>query len=124
MAKANLVNKKVSMGHRDIIKFQLMTHCFMKDIRLSNNELDCLTLLGALGEQELSSFCNMTVDEKIFKTAQTVRNFLTKATKKNYMLVKKDGSTKKKIRLTEELNIQTQGNIVLDFKIFYVTQEQ
>jgi hypothetical protein len=122
MAQANLVHKKVQMGHRDIIKYQLITHCFMNKVQLSSNELDCLTLLGAYGEHELSEFCNVAVTEKIFKTSQTVRNFLTKAC--NAKLVLKDGTNKKKISLVKELNIQTTGNIVLDFKIFHVTQEQ
>ena len=123
MAKANLVQKKVRMGQRDIIKYQLITYCFMNDIRLSNNELDCLTLFGAFVESELAEFCNLAVEEKIFKTAQTVRNFLTKAERK-MNLIYKDGTNKKKIRLHDDLKIQTQGNIVLDFKIFHVTQEQ
>jgi len=123
MAKANLVQKKVRMGQRDIIKYQLITHCFINDIRLSNNELDCLTLLGVFVESELAEFCNLAVEEKIFKTAQTVRNFLTKAERK-MNLIYKDGTNKKKIGLHDDLKIQTQGNIVLDFKIFHVTQEQ
>ena len=123
MAKANLVQKKVRMNQRDIIKYQLITHCFMNDIRLSNNELDCLTLLGAFYETELAEFCNLAVQEKIFKTPQTVRNFLTKAERK-MNLIYKNGNNKKKIGLNTNLNIQTQGNIVLDFKVFYVTQEQ
>jgi hypothetical protein len=120
MAQANLVSKKVRMGHRDIIKYQLVTHCFINDIQLSSNELDCLALLGAYGEHELSEFCNVTVTEKIFKTAQTVRNFLTKAGK--VKLVNKDGTNKKRISLTDDLKIQTEGNIVLDFKVVYVTE--
>lgn len=123
MAKANLVQKKVRMGQRDIIKYQLITYCFMNDIRLSNNELDCLTLLGVFVESELAEFCNLAVEEKIFKTPQTVRNFLTKAERK-MNLIYKDGTNKKKIGLHDDLKIQTQGNIVLDFKIFHVTQEQ
>jgi len=123
MAKANLVQKKVRMNQRDIIKYQLITYCFMNDIRLSNNELDCLTLLGVFVESELAEFCNLAVEEKIFKTAQTVRNFLTKAERK-MNLIYKDGTNKKKIGLNDDLKIQTQGNIVLDFKIFHVTQEQ
>lgn len=121
MAKANLVQKKVRMDHRDIVKYQLLTHCFMKDIQLSNNELDCLTLLGVFGDFELTDFCNVAVEEKIFKTAQTVRNFLTKAQK--LKLVYKQGANKKRVSLVKDLDIQTKGNIVLDFKIFYVTQE-
>lgn len=111
------------MGQRDIIKYQLITYCFMNDIRLSNNELDCLTLLGVFVESELAEFCNLAVEEKIFKTPQTVRNFLTKAERK-MNLIYKDGTNKKKIGLHDDLKIQTQGNIVLDFKIFHVTQEQ
>ena len=97
MAQANLVTKKVQMGHRDIIKYQLLTYCFMHDIKLSGNELECLTLLGASGSYELAEFCNITVDEKIFKTGQTVRNFLSKAGK--LKLVLKEGSTKKQIKI-------------------------
>jgi hypothetical protein len=123
MAQANLVKKKVRMGHRDIIKYQLVTYCFTNQIQLSSNELSCLALLGAYGECELAEFCNSTVEEKIFKTSQTVRNFLTKACK--LKLVKKDGSNKKRISLSPKLQVQTTGNIVLDFKLFYiVTKEQ
>lgn len=122
MAQANLVTKKVRMGHRDVIKYQLMTYCFIHDLQLSSNELSCLTLLGAYGECDLSKFCDSAVEEKIFKTPQTVRNFLTKASKMK--LVRKHGSSKKKINLNEELQVQTEGNIVLDYKMIYVTQEQ
>lgn len=120
MAQANYVQKKVQMEHRDIIKFQLLTYGFMKGVQLSSNELDCLTLLGAYGEHELSEFCNVAVDEKIFKTAQTVRNFFTKAGKLN--LVTKRGTNKKKISLNTKMEIQTEGNIILEFMIFHVTQ--
>jgi hypothetical protein len=121
MAEANLVTKKVMMGYNDIIKYQIMTYCFINKIQLSNNEMNCLALLGAYGECELSEFCNSTVSENIFKTAQTVRNFLTKACK--LKLVTKLGTNKKKIHLVEDLKIQTEGNIILDFKIFYVTKK-
>jgi hypothetical protein len=121
MAKANLVSKKARMGHRDIIKYQIITYCFMQDVQLSSNELDCLALLGAYKEHELSEFCNAAVEENIFKTPQTVRNFLTKACKLH--LVEKEGGNKKKISLKQDLNIQVDGNIVLDYKIVYATQE-
>src|SRR6056297_3483326 len=106
MPKVNLVEKKVYIGHRDIIKYQIMTYCFMNNIQLSNNELDCLTLLGAYGKHDLSEFCNAAVDEKIFKTPQTVRNFLTKASKKLHLVIK-EGTNKKKISLNDKMKIQT-----------------
>lgn len=122
MAQANVVQKKARMGHRDIIKYQIMTHCFMKDIPLSEAGLDCLTLLAAYGTYNLAEFCNTVVDEKIFKTTQTVRNFLTQA--ENTGLVSKNGTTKKTVALRDDLKIQTEGNIVLDFRMIYVTEEQ
>jgi len=120
MAKANLVEKKVVMPHRDVIKFQLVTHCFIENVQASDSELDCLTLLGAYGECELADFCNSAVEEKIFKTSQTVRNFLTKAEKAK--LVIKEGTSRKKIKLNPDLNVQTEGNIILDYKVYYVAQ--
>ena len=121
MAQVNVVQKKVIMSQEDIIKYQLMTYCFLNDIQFSNNELDCLTLLGVVGEQELSIFCNTVVDKKIFKTSQTVRNFLTKG--ENTKIIKKEGTNKKKIVLNQELNILTSGNILLNMKIVYVTEK-
>lgn len=121
MAQVKLVQKRMKMSHRDIIKFQIITHCFINDIQFSNNELECLTLLGAFGQYELAEFCNIAVEEKIFKTSQTVRNFLTKAGNMN--LVGKEGTNKKRIFLKEELAIQTEGNIVLDMKIVYAAQK-
>jgi hypothetical protein len=122
MAKANVVDKKVMMSHRDIIKYQLITQCFINNVQTSDSELDCLTLLGAYGECELADFCNTAVDEGIFKTSQTVRNFLTKAEKSK--LVLKMGTSRKKIQLNPELNVQTKGNIVLDYKIYYIVTEE
>lgn len=123
MAKANLVEKRVQMGHRDIIKYQLITQCFINQTQLSDSELDCLTLLGAYGECELADFCNSAVDEGIFKTPQTVRNFLTKAEKKGKLILKKGGS-RKKIQLNPNLKVQTIGTIVLDYKIVHVATQE
>ena len=121
MAKVNLVQKKARMGQREIIKYQLLTHCFLNDVQLSNNELDCLTLLGLYAESELAEFCKIAVDENIFKHSQTVRNFLTKAGQ--LKLILKQGTMKKIILLNPDLKIQATGNILLDYKMVYAAQE-
>jgi hypothetical protein len=122
MPKANVVEKRVRMSRRDIIRYQLMTYAFINSISYSEAELDCLTLLGVCGEIDLSDFCNFVVDENIFKVSQTARNFLTKAEKMK--LIDKIGTSRKKIRIKDDLKVQTTGNIVLDFKIIYIdTQE-
>ncbi len=122
MPKANIVEKRARMSKRDIIKYQILTHSFINSVSYSQAEIDCLTLLGVCGEIDLSEFCNYVVDENIFKVSQTARNFLTKAEKMN--IIEKKGTSRKKIRLKQDLKIQTTGNIVLDFKFLYVdTQE-
>jgi hypothetical protein len=35
-------------------------------------------------------------------------------------LIDKNGKSRKKIKLSHTLNTQTQGNIVLNYKLFYV----
>ena len=125
MANANLVKKRVRMGYRDIIKFQLITESYIKRIHITDSELDCLALLGAYGEYELADFCNAIVDEKIFSNPQTVRNFLNKAEKSQLVLKNAvKGSNRKKIKLNPSFNIQTEGNIVLDYTIAYVAQKE
>ena len=122
MAKVTVVNKKIRfVKHVDIVKFQILTHCYINKITLSNSELDCLTLLTLSGKQGLSEFCNVVVDEKIFKTSQTVRNFLTKAV--SLSLVIKEGSIKKTITVNSNLQIQMNGNLLLNYTFAYVAQE-
>lgn len=122
MAKALVSRRKIQMGIKEIIKFQLINYCFVHNISCSDAELDCLTLLGLYGECELAEFCNSAVDEEIFKVPQTVRNFLTKAQKLKF--VEKNGTSRKKIKLHKDLNMLCEGNIVLDYKIYHLSQNQ
>ena len=98
----------------DIVKFQILTHCYLNKIQVSDADLNCLTLLAINGEQELTQFCNIVHIEEIFRSTQTVRNALTKAEKKNLIL--KEGKSKKRIAINPSLKIQTTGNILLDYK--------
>lgn len=122
MALVNQVDKRVRMSRWDIVKYQLMTHCYLTKIQVSDNDLECLTFLAINGEQELTSFCNRAHDEKIFSSTQSVRNCLTKAEKKN--LIKKEGKNKKKIYINPDLNVHARGNILLDFKFLSVETNQ
>ena len=99
-----------------IVKFQILTHCYVNNITLSDSDLNCLTLLSFNQPIELTHFCyDASADEeKIFKSSQTVRNSLNKAEKNN--LIIKDNSNKKLIQLNPILKIQTKGKILLDYK--------
>jgi len=116
MALVNQVQKKVRMPKWDIVKFQILTHCYIKRITMSDSDLDCLTLLSFNQPIELSNFCLDASSEEdwIFKSPQTVRNSINKAEKIG--LVVKDTSTKKLVMLNPDLKIQTEGIILLDYK--------
>ena len=118
MALVNQVDKRVRMSRWDIIKYQLLTHCYLYNIIVSENDLNCLTLLAIEGEAELTSFCNKAHGENIFSSIQSVRNCLTKVEKKN--LIKKEGKNKKKIYLNPDLKVYSTGNILLDFKFLSI----
>jgi hypothetical protein len=116
MALVNQVQKRVKMPKWDIVKFQILTHCYINRITMSESDLDCLTLLSFNEPIELSNFCLDASSEEdwIFKSPQTVRNSVNKAEKNG--LIVKDTTNKKVITLNPNLKIQTEGVILLDFK--------
>jgi|TARA_R100000084_G_scaffold109169_1_gene74381 hypothetical protein len=115
MALVNKVDKRIKVTVNDAIEYQIMTHCFFNNIQISNSDLKCLTQLAKDGETELTLFCKNIAVVDIFKSPQSARNAITKAAKKN--LITKKGKNKKTICISKELNIQTDGTILLDFKI-------
>jgi hypothetical protein len=116
MAIVNQVQKRVRMPKWDVVKFQILTHCYVNRINLSDSDLNCLTLLSFNEPIELTHFCYdaSSEEEPIFKSPQTVRNCINKAEKTN--LVVKDEENKKLIRINPSLKIQTTGTILLDYK--------
>jgi hypothetical protein len=116
MALVNQVQKRVRMPKWEIVKFQILTHCYINRIAMSESDLNCLTLLSFNQPIELTHFCydTSTDEDWIFKSQQTVRNCINKAEKKG--LVQKDPSNKKLIMLNPALKIQIEGTILLDYK--------
>lgn len=122
MALVNQVDKRVRMSRFDIVKYQILTHCYLNKISVSEADLNCLTFLSLEGDQELTSFCMKAHSKNIFSSIQSVRNCLTKAEKKN--LIKKEGKNKKKIFINPDIKVSSKGTILLDFKFLSVeTQE-
>jgi hypothetical protein len=110
------------MSGWQIVKYQILTHCYLYNIQVSESDLDCLTLLAIEGDQELTSFCNKAHDKQIFSSTQSVRNCLTKSEKKG--LIKKEGKNKKKIFINPELKVHSTGNILLDFKFLSIASTE
>jgi len=116
MALVNQVQKRVRMPKWDIVKFQIMTYCFINRITMSDSDLNCLTLLSFNQPIELTEFCYdaSSEEEWIFKSPQTVRNCINKAEKNG--LVVKDPTNKKIISISPDLKVQTEGTVLLDYK--------
>jgi hypothetical protein len=116
MALVNQVQKRVRLPKWEVVKFQILTHCYINRITVSESDLNCLTLLSFNEPIELTHFCYDASAEEdwIFKSPQTVRNCINKAEKNG--LVIKDATNKKLIKINPTLQIQTQGTILLDYK--------
>jgi len=121
MARVNQVRKTVRMDLWNIVRFQIATHCTLKELNVSDLDLNCLTFLALGGEQPLTEFCDTATKNKIFGSSQSVRSAITKAEKKD--LVIKNGGYNKLIKLNPDLKIQTSGNILLDYKFVRVESE-
>ncbi len=116
MAIVNQVQKRAILSKSDVIKYQILTHCYLNKITVSDADLNCLTFLSLSGPIELTHFCYdaSSDEEMIFKSPQSVRNAINKAEK--FKLVVKDDSNKKIILINPDLKIQVEGNILLDYK--------
>ena len=93
-----------------------MIHCELNGINISEADSNALVHLIKLGETELSFFCiEASSDARMFKSAQSVRNFVSKAEKQK--LIVKKGNTKKKISINPDLGIVTEAeNLLIDYK--------
>lgn len=118
MALVNQVEKRVKLSKWEIVKYQLLTHCYLYKIGMSDSDLNCLTLLAISGESELTSFCNKAFEKNIFSSIQSVRNCLAKAEKRK--MIVKEGKNKKKISIHPDVKLHADGNILLDYKFLSV----
>jgi len=122
MTVVNRVEQKAKVGINDIIQYQILTYCFFNKIQISTSDLKCLSELAKVDDIELTIFCKEMMTKKIFKSSQSARNSITKGERKNLIL--KNGVNKKKISLNKELNVQTKGTVLLDFKILGIEPQE
>ena len=115
MAIVNKVEKRIKVDKDDVIKYQIVTYCFMNQIQISSSDLKCLLELAKVDSIDLTNFCTVISDKKIFKSPQSCRNALQKSKRKG--LIIKEG---KMVSLNPEMKVQTTGTIFLDFKILGV----
>ena len=120
--KIDVIDKKVSLSQFDIIRFQLTLYCFLNNIKISPAQLNTLAYLGMWGEMNISDFCDQIVEEEIFGNPQTVRNFILQSVRAGYVVRK--GKGKKLIELSESVDLSSEGNILLNLKVYYVESQE
>ncbi len=114
------VEKIIKLNKIEIIRYQLMHHCFIKKIKISDTELSCLALLGEVGEIRLSEFNKIAAKKGILGSPIAVSSCLSKIERSGLFVKKNNG--KKVIFLNPELHIQTEGNIIIDLKLIKLEQ--
>lgn len=120
MALVNQVNKRVMFTHFNIVKYQILTYGFINNLSLSEGELNTLTILAVLGQQELTVFCDFLHSKKIFSSSQSARNCITRLEKKN--LIEKKGKNKKKIQMSDSIVVVTKKPVLLNFNFLCVDE--
>jgi len=116
MTVVRKVDKKVRSTRDKVIKYQILTYCFFKNIKVSTTELELLTELSKNNGIEVNELCQQLSVKCVYRTKQSARNAITKAEKKT-LIIKGGDVRKKRVYLSEDLNIQIDGIIFLDIKV-------
>ena len=104
------------MSTLDIVKYQIVNYCYFNKIPLSDAAALCLAKLSIRGKTDLNKFCNQMSEEKVFASAQVVRNTLTLSEERK--LIIKEGKKPIIIEINPDINVQNSGNILLEYKLF------
>lgn len=120
MALVNQVKLDIKMELWDIVRFQIFFYCYLNNISVTEQNLDCLTLLAISGEAEIGEFCDKSADSKIFKNSQSARTALQFLEKKELITTFKEGKNKKRLKLHSKIVIEVKGNIYMNIKILRV----
>ena len=114
MTLVKKVDKRIKSNIDTTIQYQILT-LFFNDIQISTSDLKCLSELAKNSNIEITKFCELAAEKNIFKSCQSARDAINKAERK--ALVIKSGKNKKTIKISDTINMQTDGTVLLDFKI-------
>jgi hypothetical protein len=108
---AIVISKKVKVDSQfEMVKLQFLLYCFLKNINLSNSDLDCLTTIAIKGYSK--HVIEEIVEKGVFKSQQTVRNCIVKLTNLGILVKDTDGR-----KINPNLSIGVDATIIMDLKI-------
>jgi len=118
----------------NLIRFQILTWCFLHNIQITNVDIEALVLLSILGKTKLSSFCEqlclteLNISHKhkrkdfkyIFNSKQSARNAISKLCELE--LIKRDSKNKSNIGLwlNPEMDIHTDQNLLINYQFLSI----
>jgi hypothetical protein len=102
------------MDLEGIIRFQILVHCHLSGIRISDARLECLTLIGINNKMLLTPLTNILAERGIFTSPQSARNVIWELIGENILI--KEGTYRKEISLSPTMKVQNRGTILLDIK--------
>jgi len=118
----------------NLIRFQILTWCFLRNIQVTNADIEALVLLSILGRTKLTSFCEqlctteLNISHKhkredfkyIFNSKQSARNAMSKLHELG--LIKREGKNKSNINLwlNPEMDIYTDQNLLINYQFLSI----
>ncbi len=115
MAIVKKVNQKLKVDISKTIKYQILTYCFFNDVQINDSDLELLAELSQNGGLQIAEFCKLVTKKGIFKSEQSARNAINKISKKQLLV--KEGNNKKLIYINKDMNVQSEGIVLLDIKV-------
>jgi hypothetical protein len=115
MAIVKKVNQKLKVDISKTIKYQILTYCFFNDVQINDSDLELLAELSQNGGLQIAEFCKLVTKKGIFKSEQSARNAINKIGKKDLLV--KEGNNKKLIYINKDMNVQSEGIVLLDIKV-------
>ena len=120
-----------------LIRFQIQAWCSMRNIQISNSDLDMLSLLAVTEKTELNSFCDTLVKTElstgprikkqngrekeykfVFNSSQSARNAISKMS--DLGLIMKQGKSHIKICINPAIEIFKDQNVLLTYKLLCI----
>jgi len=113
--KVTKVEKSARLELREIVELQLNIHFLLQKKIVSPALCTCFAMIAERGKMHLLDICNEASDDGVYSNPMSVRCALNKAVKEG-ILVKEGGSHRKTLRLSDDIQIASSGNILVTYQ--------